>query len=748
MYGSCLAGVLAFAVRLIPRNQASGHAGRTAPEAPSELTPKCWPALFVWVAATISPALYLGPAISPAFAEGKITIGGEVYEYGDFETQQDGTSKADIFSSPEGDTGTLIRNPDGTKLISLAKGKKILIAGDDCTDNPDIVKDYKEVTVRECRRDEDGKLAWYKVTYLEYVCTKPPYYTRRIPQSVIEEEPEAPCTEEDYQASGRNAAIYGAKWVGIKPPTETPPPGKTGGIIDTPPGVTKYPCLTDEAKADLRRAQQNLALEFVKLTEVLKKLHPVNLAVSSAQDGYKAVKAKVEAAAKAGDVQATNDANRELWHAGNRLEAAKKQLAGLIEVIKLHQRWIEYYKRQIDYYSSLPPCPEVKEVQGGGGGGKPTEKPGSKPLKRWTPLFPESWKISTGTDGESWCTYGDGNNTETAISLTDDSGAPVVALLETLDAEIEKIATLLESTPQGPMTPPETPEAPSETGNGSPPAPDISSEPAITPETQEPVESTPGETPTIPEKPDRAEKEPEQPPTPPEERETAEKPPEETAIPEQKPEEPIPDTIFVKAKESVLRGEEKGEPIENQVVKLFPTEEPDLPGTGTKEAQDTGFDKDPVQCTTGADGECKAQVPPEDRAAYGLPDTGALPAHYRADYELPKDSGGVAETIGKPAEPDVKTGTPAGAEVKYEEFKIGNRTFVRLVYVLPHDVEHDFEEQFKPVLGESYEEDYCRDKQPGPPLGMQPSSFSALNHDLPEASVRFHATVSAPGAAR
>ena len=704
---------------------------------------RSWPVLFVTfpvLLITFYVAALHVAALSPARAEGSISVGDDTYEFGDFKKQQDGTLTADIYSSPDGQSGTLVRNPeDGTHLISLSGGKNILIAGSGCTDNPDVVKDFKEVSVRECRRDEDGKLFWHKVNYLEYTCTKPPYYTRRIPQSVVAEEPEAPCTEEDYQASGRAAAVYGGKWVGVKPPTETPPPGgkEGGGLVDTPPGVTKYPCLTDEAKADLRRAQQNLALEFVQLTEALQHLHPVNQRISAAEANYKAVKAKLDAVAKAGED--TKDANWDVWDAGNRLVAAKKALAGLLEVIKLHERFIKYYKAQVDYYSSLPPCPEVKEVEGRGGGGQPGEKPGSKPLRRWTPLFPESWKISTGTDGETWCTYGDGNGEETSIALTDENGVSVDELIETLDSELEQVATLLESMPPAP---PETPR----------PTEDVT-----TPSEQPPVTETVPEKPTTPpETPTTTEKVPEQPTTPPETPPTAEKPPEKPTTPpetppvtENVPEEPtseIPDTIFVKAKEEVLEGHPPGNPIENQVVKLFPPEEPALPGTGeTKEASDTGFDKDPVECMTGAAGDCEMQIPPEDRAEYDLPDTGEIPAHYRADYDLPKDSGGVAETTGKPGEPDVTKGTPDGAEVATEAFNIGERSFIRFVYEQVFGLDHNFEEQFKPLFGDAYEEDYCRDKQPGPPLGNHPPSYSALNRDLPQATIKFGQAVPGHG---
>ena len=80
------------------------------------------------------------------------------------------------------------------------------------------------------------------------------------------------------------------------------------------------------------------------------------------------------------------------------------------------------------------------------------------------------------------------------------------------------------------------------------------------------------------------------------------------------------------------------------MVKLFPPEEPQLPGEGgSKEAQGTGFDKDPVECAAGADGNCQIHVATEDRALYGMPSTGANPGKtYRIDYDLPQTSGGVA----------------------------------------------------------------------------------------------------------
>jgi len=90
-----------------------------------------------------------------------------------------------------------------------------------------------------------------------------------------------------------------------------------------------------------------------------------------------------------------------------------------------------------------------------------------------------------------------------------------------------------------------------------------------------------------------------------------------------------------------------------------------------------------------------------------------------------------------PCGPEVTGGRPAGVDVTFEESKFGDRTFVRLVYEQPYGLDHDFDEQFKPVFGDRYEDDYCREKEPGPALGLLPHSYSALNHELLGARVTF-----------
>jgi hypothetical protein len=196
----------------------------------------------------------------------------------------------------------------------------------------------------------------------------------------------------------------------------------------------------------------------------------------------------------------------------------------------------------------------------------------------------------------------------------------------------------------------------------------------------------------------------------------------------------IPDTVFVKASEAVLEGGQTGSELQNQTVKLV-FDKPDLPGSGaSKSAQDTGFDRDPAQCTTGASGECKIQVHPDDRALYGLASSAAKPNNYRLDLNLLKHSGAVAETTGKPSKPDLKDTTPAGRNIAASDFKIGNRKFTRVGIDQPHGRSENLAALGR-ALGTKVETDYCRTKKPGP-LGMEPTSLGALNHELPESTLR------------
>jgi hypothetical protein len=312
------------------------------------------------------------------------------------------------------------------------------------------------------------------------------------------------------------------------------------------------------------------------------------------------------------------------------------------------------------------------------------------------PQTPGTFYVST--DGTTWCTYGDGTRNYVAVRPTDESGVPVAFATPGTPPGISERTPVTENRTTERLPPP--PHAPPPTASGPPP-----------------------DTPTTTDAPPV-------PVTPP----TADVPPQ------------IPDTVFVKASEAVLEGGQTGSELQNQTVKLVFTK-PNLPGADTsKTAQDTGFDRDPAQCTTGASGECKLQVHPEDRPLYGLASAGAKPGHYRLDLNLLKHSGAVAETTGK-SKPDLKNATPTGGNVADTEFKIGNRKFTRLGIDQPHG-RADNLAAFSRALGATAEADYCRTKKPGPPLGIEPSSFGALNQELPEATINLHARARAERTAR
>ncbi len=80
-------------------------------------------------------------------------------------------------------------------------------------------------------------------------------------------------------------------------------------------------------------------------------------------------------------------------------------------------------------------------------------------------------------------------------------------------------------------------------------------------------------------------------------------------------------TVHFKVEESVLKGGALGDELKEKHVSKLITEEPELPKTGrtrtAKTQVDKGYDKSPVMCVTDG-GRCKAEVPADERDAYGL----------------------------------------------------------------------------------------------------------------------------------
>ncbi len=197
----------------------------------------------------------------------------------------------------------------------------------------------------------------------------------------------------------------------------------------------------------------------------------------------------------------------------------------------------------------------------------------------------------------------------------------------------------------------------------------------------------------------------------------------------------IPDNVEVKATQAVLEGGPTGAPLEGQTIKLVLTDKPELPGAGERTALDTGYDKPPARCTTNANGECTIKVDPDEREAYHLPQaTKARPGNYRLEFARPLTSGGVAETTGRKTPVDARLLASVGSHITATSFVIGGRSFMRYALEDKYGSDNRIADKLKEALGASYEEDLCRDKEPGSPATADPPGLSRSS-ELPGATV-------------
>ena len=238
-------------------------------------------------------------------------------------------------------------------------------------------------------------------------------------------------------------------------------------------------------------------------------------------------------------------------------------------------------------------------------------------------------------------------------------------------------------------------------------------------------------------------------------------------------------TIHFKVTETALQGGTPSDEIKEQQLTKLTALEPPLPKTGqpktAKAKLDQGHDRSPVTCTTGTGGRCKAQVPADERESYGLPasPTGAglqdKPAavadgdplqaqaavlddqNYSVALSVPKISGMVIQkgpaklTSARLA---ALTDAPPGVQVEKTDFKIGNKTFTRVGFAGPEAITAALAKKFADLFGKDVQIDFCIEKAPGPPLGMTPASFSALNNELPLATLDLRRRIQAGGTSK
>ncbi len=334
---------------------------------------------------------------------------------------------------------------------------------------------------------------------------------------------------------------------------------------------------------------------------------------------------------------------------------------------------------------------------------------------------------SFATDSEVYCTFGEGRGVPGYITASNDNGDFIPPSV--IDGQTP--GTPPSGGPAMTPKPSETP-TPQATEPKTASTPQPSPTPQETPRTDQPSPSpSPTKTPVasnsdtpVPQTSDT----PQQPtdtPTP--------------QVPTDTP--PVQVTIFIKASETVLTGGETGEPIQGQVVKLVMRDKPELPTTtGDRSLTDKGFDKPAPQCTTSADGGCKIDVPAEDRPLYALDKTpraaGKPATKFRLAVNIMKHTGGVAETTGKPV-PDLKDALTA-ANATAEVVAIGTRSFLRLGFNTPYGSTEELAKKFSELLGVPVEIDICLVKEPGPPLGSEPTSYAAINQELPNATIKLN----------
>lgn len=236
-------------------------------------------------------------------------------------------------------------------------------------------------------------------------------------------------------------------------------------------------------------------------------------------------------------------------------------------------------------------------------------------------------------------------------------------------------------------------------------------------------------------------------------------------------------TIYFKVEESVLQGGAQGDEIKETHLAKFTAPEPELPKTGrTKTAKtqvDKGYDRSPVMCVTDGKG-CKAQVPRDERDSYGLTvlppaadphdkmgsnadlmrefirTHGGLDSDNYSVELVPARTTGVVlkktQTALTPKQVAALADAPSGVMVSKADFKIGEKAYTRIGISGPPAVVALIAKALTDAFGKDAQIDQCDEKAPGPPLGMTPVSFSAVNRELPGATLDLRRTAELGGA--
>jgi hypothetical protein len=314
-----------------------------------------------------------------------------------------------------------------------------------------------------------------------------------------------------------------------------------------------------------------------------------------------------------------------------------------------------------------------------------------------------SYAVPLASDTTHYCTFGEGTPWQVVYTPANSSGDTIVP-----DPQVPKTDGRGPNySPGPPLTPPITPPT-----DNPPPATTSNNTPS----------------PTTPDNPPPATTTTDNPPTQP--------PPDNSTATDNTPTVHI--TIYIKATEAVVTGGQTGQPIGGQIVKLI-FETPDFPSTQEqKTADDTAYDQPAPQSTTDAGGQAQIQLSNDDKKAFGLTQnltSGGKPVtNYRVSLNMLKHDGLSGELTGH-AMPNLNATLLPNGNFIAEQVQIAGHTYVRIGANTPYGSVTDLVDTFSKLLGVTVVIDICIIKEPGPPLGSEPATFGALNHDLPQASV-------------
>jgi hypothetical protein len=357
----------------------------------------------------------------------------------------------------------------------------------------------------------------------------------------------------------------------------------------------------------------------------------------------------------------------------------------------------------------------------------PNDKGGGSMYFPGTPLQPggQSYAVSipgqthgtayVSTDSTTYCTFGDATSTEVIYVPADNNGDAITSI----SSGGSTVTPGTSVTPGGRTTPGDMPKTPS-----TPPMTDKTPTPGTPPVTDK--NPTPDMPPTTDNTPTPSTTTTDNTPTP------------ITTNTDNTPTPPVHVTIYIKASQAVLEGGQTGDPIQGQIVMLVLRNKPAVPSTAEeKTANDKDSNMPAPKGVTGANGEGRFDVPIEQLPLYMTnqqPTIAGKPVNnFRVEFNLMKHNGVVVETTGRTL-PDLKSS--AIAAYVLEPFAFGGHAYLRIGVNTPYRTKDDLVEKIRKLFGVPVEIDICIIKEPGPPLGNEPASYGALNHELPQTSIK------------